>query len=84
MIVISISDPYTSLTPAYKCVTFFIEVIKMKKPDPIKAKKHLDKIRQLVGMRKSPFSHMNEEEVIKEIRKTREKLWEEKLAGHRS
>ncbi len=49
-----------------------------------KAKLHLDKIRQLISKRKSPFAHMSQEEVIKAIRKTREKLWEEKLAGHRT
>lgn len=56
----------------------------MKKPNIKKAKMHLEKLRHLISTRKSPFSHMSEEEAIKEIRKTREKLWEEKLAGHRS
>ena len=56
----------------------------MKKLNPKKAKMHLEKLRQLIAARRSPFSHMNEEEAIKEIRKTRERLWEEKLAGHRS
>ncbi len=32
-------------------------------------------------LRPSPFVGMSEEEVIKHLRKTREKLWEKKLAA---
>lgn len=56
----------------------------MKKPNPKKAKMHLEKLRQLIAKRKTVFAGMTEEEAIKEIRKTREKLWKEKLAGYRS
>jgi hypothetical protein len=45
-----------------------------------KAQKHLKKIYQLMSQKKSPFENMSEEEVISHLRKTREKLWEEKLA----
>lgn len=45
-----------------------------------KAKKHLNKIRQLMSQIKSPFEDMSEEEIIKKLRKTREEIWEEKLA----
>ncbi|MFH1190809.1 MAG: hypothetical protein V1670_01250 [Candidatus Omnitrophota bacterium] len=46
------------------------------------ALKHIQKIRQLMSKVKSPYAGMKEQEIIDEIRKTREKLWEEKLAGH--
>lgn len=53
----------------------------MRKPNIKKAKLHLEKLRQLVAKRKNPFAHKSEEEVIRALRKTREKLWEEKIAG---
>ncbi|MDP3722370.1 MAG: hypothetical protein Q8R91_02600 [Candidatus Omnitrophota bacterium] len=43
------------------------------------AMKHLKKLRQLVAQRPSPFAGMTKDEVIEELRKTREKLWEQKL-----
>ena len=43
--------------------------------------KHIQKIRQLMSKVKSPYAGMSEQQIIDEIRKTREKLWEEKLAG---
>ena len=43
------------------------------------AKKHLDRIRELISQRPSPFAGMSKDEVIEELRKTREKLWEKKL-----
>jgi len=46
------------------------------------ALKHIQKIRQLMSKVKSPYAGMSEQRIIDEIRKTREKLWEEKLAGH--
>jgi len=52
----------------------------MAKPDVKKAKQHLSKIRQLVSTKKTPLSDMSEEEAIKAIRKTREELWDRKLA----
>ncbi|MDP3297856.1 MAG: hypothetical protein Q8N09_09775 [Thermodesulfovibrionia bacterium] len=54
--------------------------MKTKKPDSKRAKKHLEKIYQLMSQRKSPFEGMSEEEIIKKLRKTREEIWEEKLA----
>jgi len=53
-----------------------------KKPDPKRAKKHLDKIYQLASQSRSPFEGMSEEEIIKKLRKTREDIWEEKFAAH--
>jgi hypothetical protein len=55
--------------------------MKKTKPDVKSAKKHLEKIYQLMSQRKSPFEGMSEEEVIKKLRKTREEIWEEKLAS---
>ena len=44
-----------------------------------RAKKHLDRIRELVAQKPSPFEGMTKDEAIEEIRKVREKLWEKKL-----
>ena len=49
----------------------------------IKAKRHLEKIRESLVKNNSPLLNMTAEEIIAKIRKDREKLWEEKLA-HRS
>ncbi len=54
--------------------------MKTKKPDPKRAKKHLEKLYQLASQSKSPFEGMSDEEIIKKLRKTREEIWEEKLA----
>jgi len=40
---------------------------------------HLERLRKLVAQRPSPFAGMTKDEVIDELRKTREKLWEKKL-----
>ena len=53
--------------------------IKSKKEQ---AKELLQRIRRLVAQHPSPIFRMSKEEVIKQMRKTREKLWEEKLAAH--
>ena len=45
-----------------------------------KAKNHLAKLRKLVSKKESRFAHMNEDKVIKAIRKTREEIWDKKLA----
>ena len=45
-----------------------------------KAKKLWEELRKSVSKKHNPFAGMTEEEVIKHLRKTREKLWEEKLA----
>lgn len=52
----------------------------MAKPSVKKAKVHLTKLRQLVSKKVTPFSGMSEEKVIKAIRKTREEIWDKKLA----
>lgn len=54
--------------------------MKTKKPDPKRAKKHLDRLREMVAKRGHPFSKMTEEEVIAALRKTREEIWKEKVA----
>ena len=54
----------------------------MVKPNINKAKKHLAKLRELVSKRKHPFSEMKEEEIIKVLRNTREKIWDKKLVTH--
>ncbi len=55
----------------------------MKKPNIEKAKKHLAKIRELIAENPPPiFRLKNKEDVIKALRKTREEIWEEKLASH--
>lgn len=53
----------------------------MIKPNIKQAKKHLAKIRELVAKNPLPIFHMNKEDVIKALRKTRESIWEEKLAS---
>lgn len=45
-----------------------------------RAKKHLDNIYKLILQVKSPLDGLSEEEIIKKLRKTREEIWEEKLA----
>ena len=58
------------------------EVINMKKSNPKKANMHLEKLRQIIAKNPSPIFKMSKEDVIKTMRKTREKLWEEKFAHH--
>ncbi|MBI4690041.1 MAG: hypothetical protein HY754_07210 [Nitrospirae bacterium] len=55
--------------------------MKSKKPNAKKAMQHFEKLCELVSKRKSPFEGMSEEEVIQKLRKTREELWEKKLAS---
>ncbi len=45
------------------------------------AKKHFEKLRKMIAERPSPFAGMTEEGVINKLRKTREELWEKKLAA---
>lgn len=54
--------------------------MKKIKPDTKRAQKHLEKIYKLMSQSKSPFEEMSEAEIIKKLRKTREEIWEEKLA----
>lgn len=52
----------------------------MKKQNNKQAKQYLNKLRKIVSKAKEPFSNLNEEEIIIKLRKTREEIWEEKLA----
>ncbi len=45
-----------------------------------KAKKHLQKIREIISKNPPPIFKMSKEDMIKTLRKTREKIWEEKFA----
>lgn len=54
--------------------------MKTKKTDPKLAKKHLDRLREMIAKRGHPFAKMTEEEVIAALRKTREDIWKEKVA----
>jgi hypothetical protein len=47
-----------------------------------KSKMRLEKIKQLMSKARSPYKGKNKQEIINEIRKIREKLWETKLASH--
>lgn len=44
------------------------------------AKKHLQKLREIIANNPTPIFKMTREEAIKALRKTRETIWEEKLA----
>lgn len=44
------------------------------------AKQQLAKIRQRISGSRLPLSKMTDEQVIQTLRKTREELWEEKVA----
>ena len=55
--------------------------MKIKKSNAKRAMQHFEKLCQLVSQRKSAFESMTDEEVIKKLRKTREDLWEKKLAS---
>jgi hypothetical protein len=54
----------------------------MKTKNVQEAKKHLEKLCELVAKRPSPFRGMTKDEVIEKLRETREKLWEKKLGVH--
>jgi len=69
------------LTLFAKYDIFIQEVIKMIKQNIKKAKMHLEKIRQLMSKISSPYRGMSKQQIINEIRKTREKIWREKLAA---
>jgi hypothetical protein len=55
--------------------------MKTKKPDLQKARKHLEKLREMIARDPDPIFKMSKEKVIKQLRKTREEIWEEKLAS---
>jgi hypothetical protein len=44
-----------------------IQVTAMRKANPQKAKRHLEKLRNLVSRRKHPFSEMTEDEIIEAL-----------------
>jgi len=54
-------------------------MLKTDKTGIERAKKHLNRIRELVAQRPSPFEGMTKDEVIEQLRKTRKELWEQKL-----
>ena len=44
------------------------------------AKKHLQRLREIIANNPTPIFKMGREEAIKALRKTRETIWEEKIA----
>lgn len=44
------------------------------------AKKHLQKLREIIANNPTPIFKMSKDSAIKILRKTREAIWEEKLA----
>ena len=46
------------------------------------ALKHLEKLRAMIAQNPTPIFKMKKEDVIKEMRKTREELWKKKYAAH--
>jgi len=55
----------------------------MKTKDVKKAIRMWDELCKSVSKKRNPFAGMTKEEAIEEIRKIREKLWEEKFAARR-
>ena len=53
----------------------------MVKPNPKKARKHLEKLREIIAKDPSPIFKMSKEDVIDKLRKTREELWETKITA---
>lgn len=51
------------------------------KKEAIEVKRRFKKIRQLMSRVDSPYRGMDKQRIINQIRKTREKLWEEKIAA---
>ena len=56
-----------------------VKIGRVTKRGAREALKHFDKLREIIARRPSPFQGMSEEEVIKSLRQTREKLWEKKI-----
>jgi len=54
--------------------------MKRTKLDTKSAKEHLKKIREIIAQNPPPIYKMSKDEIIKKLRKTREEIWEEKLA----
>ena len=55
------------------------KIDRVSKRSAKKALKHFEKLCEMIAQRPSPFQGMSEEEVIKRLRQTREKLWEKKI-----
>jgi hypothetical protein len=55
--------------------------MRTKRPNIKRAKKHLQKIREIIAQNPPPIYKLSEDEIIKKLRKTREEIWEEKLAA---
>lgn len=55
--------------------------MKTKKPDAKRAKEQLEKLREMIARDPSPIFKMSKREVMKQLRKTRKEIWEEKLAA---
>lgn len=55
--------------------------MKTKKPDAKRAMQHFEKLRESIARDPSPIFKMSKREVLKQLRKTRKELWEEKLAA---
>lgn len=55
--------------------------MKTKTPKAKKAMQHFKKLCEPVSKSKSPLNGMTEDEIIEKLRKTREELWEEKMAS---
>ncbi len=53
----------------------------MKKKDIDEAKRLWNELSKNTSKKPSTFTGMSEEEAIKQLRKTRKKLWEKKLAA---
>jgi hypothetical protein len=51
------------------------------KPNIKKAKRHLARLRKLVSKKPTRLLRMSEAEVFKAVRKSREEIWDRKLAA---
>jgi hypothetical protein len=49
------------------------------KPNIKKAKKHFERLRELAAQGNSPLKGMTEEQILEQMRKTREEVWNEKI-----
>ena len=49
------------------------------KPNIKKARKHFDRLRELAAQGNSPLQGMTKEQIIEQMRKTREEVWNDKI-----
>jgi len=54
----------------------------MNKQKAKEALKHLKKLREMIAKNPPPIYKLSDEEIIEEMRKTREELWNKKYAFH--